>query len=148
MWLTGTSLERIDSALGRSQTADVDRLLAEILAGALLHGADANHVRGVSPRPHPEPPQSFSRPDLHVPGGARLVARWRGVATLQRLLEQRVTPDAQSSEASAPMPRASRRVGVLIALLVLSVAGLAATMLTSAPWTGRVTTVPSPMTRP
>jgi hypothetical protein len=34
MWLTGTSLERIDSALAQSQTADVDRLLAEILAGA------------------------------------------------------------------------------------------------------------------
>jgi hypothetical protein len=34
MWLTGTSLERIDSALGRGETADVDRLLAEILAGA------------------------------------------------------------------------------------------------------------------
>ena len=34
MWLTGTSLERIDSALGKGETADVDRLLAEILAGA------------------------------------------------------------------------------------------------------------------
>ena len=34
MWLAGTTLERIDSALGKGAAADVDRLLAEILAGA------------------------------------------------------------------------------------------------------------------
>jgi Zn-finger nucleic acid-binding protein len=146
MWLTGTSLERIDSALGRSRIADVDRLLAEILAGASsteptpttcavcrrdLTRSHLNH----------SPVLIYTCPDGH---GSWLDGA--GVVTLQRLLEQRATPDAQSPQAPTPMPRASRRIGVLIALLVLSLAGLAASTLTSVPWTGRVTAVPSPMT--
>jgi hypothetical protein len=143
MWLTGTSLERIDSALGPSQTADVDRLLAEILAGASsteptpttcavcrrdLSRSHLNH----------SPVLIYTCPDGH---GSWLDGE--GVATLQGLLEQRAKPDAQSP---TPLRPARRRLGVLIALLVVSLAGLAAViMLTPA---GTVTLVPSPMTQP
>ena len=151
MWITETSFERIDSALSRGPTADVDRLLAEILAGASsteptpttcavcrrdLARSHLNH----------SPVLIYSCPEGH---GSWLDGA--GVTTLQRLLEQRATPDSQAPQAPTrpgptpqePMPHASRRLGPLIALLVLSLAGLAATMLTSAPvGTGTVTAVP------
>jgi Zn-finger nucleic acid-binding protein len=136
MWLTGTSLERIDSALAQSQTADVDRLLAEILASPSSTEPTPTTCavcRRDLTRSHLDhsPVLIYTCPEGH---GSWLDGA--GVATLQRLLEQRAMPDAQSSQASTPMPRASRRVGALIAVLVLSLAGLAASMLTSAPWTG------------
>jgi hypothetical protein len=124
MWLTGTSLERIDSALGKGETADVDRLLAEILAGAssseptptvcavCRHDLTRGHVGQSSVL-------IYSCPDGHgswLDGG--------GVATLRGLLHDR---------APAPAP-ARGRLALLVGLLIASLAVLAATtILTPAP---------------
>lgn len=127
MWLTGTSLERIDSALGKGETADVDRLLAEILAGAASseptptvcavcrHDLTRGHVGN-------SPVLIYSCRDGH---GSWLDGS--GVATLKNLLHDRAaTP--------APIAPARGRLAALVALLMMSLAALAAsTMLTSAP---------------
>lgn len=127
MWLTGTSLERIDSALGRGETADVDRLLAEILAGASSTEPTATVCavcRRDLARGHVghSPVLIYSCPEGH---GSWLDGN--GVATLQTLLHDRTaTP--------APMEPARGRLAVLIGLLIGSLAVLAATLLlTSAP---------------
>lgn len=149
MWLTGTSLERIDSALGRGPTAEVDRLLAEILAGAssteptpttcavCRHDLTRSHLNH-------SPVLIYTCPDGH---GSWLDGA--GVATLQRLLQERAQPATPPAPAAAgPRPHPARRLGVLIALLIASVATLAATILLTSPpaRTGPGIAAPSPMT--
>jgi hypothetical protein len=138
MWLTGTSLERIDSALGKGETAAVDRLLAEILAGAssteptptvcavCRHDLTRGHVGN-------SPVLIYSCPDGH---GSWLDGS--GVATLRSLLHDRTA-------LPAPMGPARGRLAVLLALLMASLAALAATvMLTSGPVRAPA---PSPMSQ-
>lgn len=135
MWVTGTSLERIDSALGKGPTPDVDRLLAEILGGAssteptptvcavCRRDLTRGHV-GHSPI------LIYSCPEGH---GSWLDGS--GVATLKTLLHDRAaTP--------APTVPARRRLPVLITLLIAALA--AAIFLTSAPMG---TPAPSPMSQ-
>jgi hypothetical protein len=137
MWLTGTSLERIDSALGRGEAADVDRLLAEILAGA--SSAEPTPTvcavcRRDLTRGHVghSPVLIYSCPEGH---GSWLDGS--GVATLKTLLHDRA---ATPAPAAGP---ARGRLTVLITLLMVSLAALAGTMfLTSAPVGGPA---PSPM---
>ncbi len=130
MWLTGTSLERIDSALGRGETADIDRLLAEILAGASSTEPTPTVCavcRRDLARGHVghSPVLIYSCPEGH---GSWLDGN--GVATLQMLLhDHAATP--------APKEPVRGRLVVLIGLLIGAVAALAATLL--------LTSAPSPM---
>ncbi|HKA62372.1 MAG TPA: hypothetical protein VKH83_08090 [Methylomirabilota bacterium] len=151
MWLTGTSLERIDSALGRGPTSEVDHLLAEILAG----------VSGAEPRPTTcavcrrdltrghlghSPVLIYSCPEGH---GSWLDGA--GVTALQGLLQERAQPDpvpAPAPTAPASASSATRRRGLLTALLMASLTVLAWTFVLSPPpeRADKTVTAPSPMT--
>jgi hypothetical protein len=120
MWVTESHLHRIDSALDTGPTPDVDRLLAEVLAGA-------------SPEPTPTVcavcRRDLTRADLghsHLviytcPAGHGAWLHPAQVATLQRLLHEGAPP--------APPARGPRRLVALVALLCASLVGLAGTML-------------------
>lgn len=149
MWLTGTSLERIDSALGRSPVTEVDRLLAEILAGASATEpapttcavCRRDLTRG---RLGHSPVLIYSCPEGH---GSWLDGA--GVTALQRLLQERAQPDPSSAPAAAPAPAslAERRRRLLTALLMASLAALAFTfVLAPPPRSDRTVAGPSPMT--
>lgn len=150
MWLTGTSLERIDSALGRGPAGEVDRLLAEILAGA-------------SPTEPTPTTCAVCRRDLtrdqlghspvliySCPAGHGSWLDGAGVTALQRLLQERAQPDPPSAPAAAPAPAslAERRRRLLTVLLVASLAALAFTFVLAPPppRSGKTVAGPSPMT--
>jgi Zn-finger nucleic acid-binding protein len=150
MWLTGTSLERIDSALGRGPATEVDRLLAEILAGASATEPTPTTcavcrrdlTRG---RLAHSPVLIYSCPEGH---GSWLDRA--GVTALQRLLQQRAQPDPAPAPAAAPAPAslAERRRRLLTALLMASLAALAFTFVLAPPppRIDRTVAGPSPMT--
>ncbi|HEY7203080.1 MAG TPA: hypothetical protein VIA61_02215 [Methylomirabilota bacterium] len=145
MWLTGTSLERIDSALGRGPAAEVDRLLAEILAVgsateptptacAVCRRDLTRHHLGHSPV------WIYSCPDGH---GSWLDGA--GVTALQRLLQERAQPSVAAAAAPVPAPLAARRR--LAVLLMAALAALALTfVLAPPPRGGQKLVESSPMT--
>jgi hypothetical protein len=135
MWVTESHLQRIDSALDTGPTPDVDRLLAEVLAGA-SSAEPTPTVCAVCRR-------DLTRADLGhsdlviytCPAGHGAWLDPPRVATLQRLLHEAAPP--------ATPARGPRRLAALVALLCASLVGLAGTMLL-APAPAPIAT-PSPM---
>jgi len=152
MWLTGTSLERIDSALGRGPTAEVDRLLTEILAGAAA--TDPTPTTCAVCR------RDLTRSHLHhssiliysCPDGHGSWLDGAGVAALQRLLQERVAPGSGAPvppPAPSPGVQVRGRLRVLIALLVAAMAMLVGTIvMTSGPAPTPPPTPPGPPPAP
>jgi hypothetical protein len=151
MWLTGTSLERIDSALGRGPAFEVDRLLDEILAGA-SHTEPTPTICAVCRRDLTRAHLGHSPVLIHsCPEGHGSWLDGAGVTALHRLLQDRARPATAPTAAPDTPPSgrpADRRRRVLLALLMASVAALASTFVLSSPPppTGRSVPAPSPMT--
>ena len=151
MWLTGTSLERIDSALGRGPAAEVDHLLADILAGASATEPTPTTC-AVCRRDLTRGRLGHSQVLIYsCPEGHGSWLDGAGVTTLQRLLQERAEPDPSSAPAPAAPARTSladRRRRLLPALLMVSLAALALTFVLSPAPVRTVPSVsaPSPMT--
>ena len=135
MWLRRSHLQRIDSALGTGPAADVDRILAEILAGASSAEpmptvcavcrrdltSDALHQSGLL---------IYTCPAGH---GAWLEAE--EVATFQRLLHEGSTPQV-------PAWKIGHRLAVLLALLIASLAAFVGMIWLTPTPSGRVPASP------
>jgi hypothetical protein len=117
MWLEGGRLEQLDAALGAGRSTDIDRLLAEILAG----GSSANSIPSVCSVCKRDLVRTEPRPGLVVSGCPEQHGAWLNpdaLGTLRRLL------DAQSVST-----RTHRRHTALVAgfaAAAVSLAGLAA----------------------